>query len=326
MKKTQKTLLALAILIPICLAIPATAAKKQESDQEPTVLATASNIGYFTDEIAGQELKVETLVPAGACPGHYDTSPEDIQTVTEADMILWNGFEPWLEDLVESSGNSDVIVKKAPRGAWGPPPKGELYTKKIANFLIQTFPQHEEKFESRKNELLSEINSTTENLKKRARNREVDNVKVICNDKQKPFVEWLGFNVVESYPSPEQLSTSDVSNIMAMAENEDVAMIISNNASGTQFGEKVSTETGVEHVVLGNFPGWIEKADTYVGMIETNADRLFFGLESYRNREGTVSDLEKEIDDIELQRNATIAVAAVLALIVVFQFFIIRRK
>ncbi|KXB05146.1 hypothetical protein AKJ50_01745, partial [candidate division MSBL1 archaeon SCGC-AAA382A13] len=109
----------------------------------------------------------------------------------------------------------------------------------------------------------------------------VGEIEVICQQFQKGFVEWLGFDVVLTYPSPEQVSNKQLKNLINAAENEDVGIIISNNPSGTSVGKGVASETGIEHVILSNFPGSREGEDTYCEMIKNNAERLFSAKKAY---------------------------------------------
>lgn len=251
------------------------------SENKPVVVATSTNLGYFAEEVGGEEIDVRSIVPPGYCPGHYDTLPSDVNAIANADLVLWGGIEPWIEDLIANSGNEKVILNKTPAGPWGPPWGAKKYIENITDALTLVFPQHKESFEKRENQLISRINSCADNLKEQAIEKNLSETKVICQQFQKGFVEWLGFEVVKTYPSPEQVSNQEIENLINVAQSGDVAMIFSNNPSGTSVGEGVVSETEIEHVVLSNFPG--SREDTYCEMIRSNAQRLFSAKEAYES-------------------------------------------
>ncbi len=248
------------------------------SENKPIVVATSSNLGYFAEGIGGEEVEVRTIVSPGACPGHYgaDTSWSDVNTVADADLVLWNGMETWVKDLIDKSGNEDAILNKAPTGPWGPPWGAKKYIENTTNALISVCPQYENMFKERENKLISKINSCADNLKDRAAEENVDEVKVICQQFQQGFVKWLGFQIEETYSSPDSLNR--VQELIDIAKNENVDIIVSNNPGGTDVGKEVASSTGVEHVVLSNFPG--SREDTYLEMIRSNAERLFSAKEA----------------------------------------------
>lgn len=253
------------------------------TENKPVVVATSTNLSYFAEEIGREEVEVHSIVQAGACPGHYQTSPGDVEAIANADLVLWNGMESWVKDLIDSSGNTDVTLNKSPAGPWGPPWGAKKYIENVTDALTLIFPQHKESFEERENQLISSIESCADNLKSRAMEENVGETKVICQQFQRGFVEWLGFKVVKSYPTPEQVSLSQISELEAIADNEDVALIISNKPSGTSVGETISESTNVEWVILSNFPGSREGESTYIKMIRNNADRLFSAKEAYES-------------------------------------------
>nr|AGF93076.1 periplasmic solute binding protein [uncultured organism] len=321
--KLKITLITTTLLLSLTGTTNAT--QNQPTENNPTIVATSTNLGSFAEEIAGENIQITTIAPAGACPGHYDTRPGDVEAISQADLIIWGGFEPWLEDLVQNSGNTNVMKNKTPTGAWGPPPRAKIYVENIENALSAAFPQYEEIFEEKKENFLDRINSTAGDLQVRAEENNIENVEVICQVFQKPYVEWLGFNVVETFPSPEKVSASKTSELVETAEKENVTLIISNNASGTGYGEQIAAETGLEHVVLGNFPGWTKGVDTYIDLIESNAERLILGVKTHRNEQGEISDLEQDIDNIEIQRNAALTIALIAGLVAIIEFAMIRR-
>lgn len=70
------------------------------------VVATFSVLGDLVQNVAGDNVDLTVLVGTDADSHNYEPSPADIVTLGDADLIVENGleFEPWLDDLVTSSG------------------------------------------------------------------------------------------------------------------------------------------------------------------------------------------------------------------------------
>jgi zinc/manganese transport system substrate-binding protein len=78
------------------------------SDGGPVrVIATYSILGDMVENVGGDGVELTTLVGPEEDTHTFEPSPSDQATLSEADLVLENGleFEPWLDDLYESSGS-----------------------------------------------------------------------------------------------------------------------------------------------------------------------------------------------------------------------------
>ena len=83
--------------------------------QEPyKVVATASIFADMAENIAGDRIEIETIVPIGGDPHLHDPVPRAAQLVIAAELILMNGlaFEGWLDELIENAGTDakEVLI------------------------------------------------------------------------------------------------------------------------------------------------------------------------------------------------------------------------
>lgn len=272
--KVDAVKVGIGIIIVILVAFTANYSLMQGEPYEADVVSTAYNLTYFAEEIGGDEIEVHSIVPAGECPGQHDYEPADVSAVAEADLILTLGHEGgWLDDLIEASGNTDVTLNVGPEDPWGPVPGAIKHIENIADVMTSVYPHKEDTIEDRKELLISSVEDCGDDLLDRAQEVGVNDVRVITQQFQKGFVEWIGFEVVEVFSFPEHTSPGE---LVGTVQDEDVTIIISNRPSGTDVGKGVSSDTGIEHVVLRNFP-----EDTYCEMIRNNAEILFSAVESY---------------------------------------------
>ena len=72
------------------------------------IVATFLPMYMFTKGVTGDTGEVEILIPAGADPHEYQSTPENARTIAQADVLVKNGLglEEFLEKLVDATGNS----------------------------------------------------------------------------------------------------------------------------------------------------------------------------------------------------------------------------
>ncbi|MFU8771713.1 MAG: metal ABC transporter substrate-binding protein, partial [Anaerolineales bacterium] len=78
----------------------------------PKVITTYSVLYDLTRNVAGERAEVSSLVPVGVDPHTYEPTPGDLRRVSEADLIIYNGFglEVWFNKLIEAAGKQDKVV------------------------------------------------------------------------------------------------------------------------------------------------------------------------------------------------------------------------
>ncbi|MCG8445173.1 MAG: metal ABC transporter substrate-binding protein [Hyphomicrobiales bacterium] len=97
--------------VALLTAGSATTVLAQSEDDVLTVYATT---GYLADAVANvaPEAEVTTMVGPGGDPHTYQPSTQDIETIRNADAVVWTGLhlEARMDDLLESLGDQQVAV------------------------------------------------------------------------------------------------------------------------------------------------------------------------------------------------------------------------
>jgi zinc transport system substrate-binding protein len=75
--------------------------------QQLQVITTFAPMTQFTQAVAGDRANVTQLLPANIGPHDYQSKPEDVQKLAQADVLVQNGLEmeAFLDDLVKNAGN-----------------------------------------------------------------------------------------------------------------------------------------------------------------------------------------------------------------------------
>jgi ABC-type Zn uptake system ZnuABC Zn-binding protein ZnuA len=172
----------------------------------------------------------------------------------------------------------------------------------------------------------AQIDAKDADLRARVQAAGVEGSKVVVMDWQRAFVESMGFTVAGTYGPPEGLSVQDQLNITNTASGDDVAMVVDNLQSGTEFGAKVASDNGKEHVALTNFPDAAPNTYSYLDMIDYNTNELIEGATRYEYKQGEIADLEAQVKDLESERGMFMTMAVIFLIVSAFLGVLLMRS
>jgi ABC-type Zn uptake system ZnuABC Zn-binding protein ZnuA len=79
----------------------------------PVVLTSATFLADIARNIAGDRVKVESLLPVGADPHSYQPTPQDVTKIVQSKLLIINGadYEHFLESLLENAGGEREVIE-----------------------------------------------------------------------------------------------------------------------------------------------------------------------------------------------------------------------
>ena len=103
-------------LLLVLLALAASGCAGEASAPDRDVVASFYPLAWATEQVAADSIdKVVNLTPPGAEPHDIELSPSDIETVRDAELVVYlgGGFQPALEDAVDArEGRSLDLLRK----------------------------------------------------------------------------------------------------------------------------------------------------------------------------------------------------------------------
>ncbi|WP_086428519.1 manganese ABC transporter substrate-binding lipoprotein MntC [Staphylococcus cornubiensis] len=113
----MKRLFALMILSVLLAACGVN--KGNESDHKLKIVTTNSILYDMTKNITGDDAEIYSIVPVGQDPHEYEIKPKDVQALTDADVIVYNGFNlesgnGWFEKALKQANKSikdDTVIQ-----------------------------------------------------------------------------------------------------------------------------------------------------------------------------------------------------------------------
>ncbi|WP_255603755.1 metal ABC transporter substrate-binding protein [Oscillochloris sp. ZM17-4] len=99
-----------ALALGACGQTPA-----QPAGDRPRVVASTSIVADVVRQIGGDKIALSTLVPVGTDAHSFAPAPQDVVTISEAQIVFVNGagYEAFLEPLLKSAGGSAELIELA---------------------------------------------------------------------------------------------------------------------------------------------------------------------------------------------------------------------
>ncbi|WP_058308075.1 metal ABC transporter solute-binding protein, Zn/Mn family [Gracilibacillus massiliensis] len=110
--------LGLLILVIGCSSDQDTQANNEIADDKITIYSTLYPLAYFAEEIGGEYVEVETVLPPGSDPHNYEPTSKTMIDIAESDMFLFNGanLEAYASKIEEALAEEDVLMVEASEG------------------------------------------------------------------------------------------------------------------------------------------------------------------------------------------------------------------
>jgi ABC-type Zn uptake system ZnuABC Zn-binding protein ZnuA len=151
-----KRVLAFALILAFAACAGKTAANSSSDNTgqgKIAVVTTISTLNSFVEGVGGDRVTVQSIVPIGASPETYQPTPQDIATLSQAQLLVENGagLETWLAKMITNVGSSSLKtvvcadglpVKGLNPHLWMDPVLAKQYVLKIRDGLIAVDPTH----------------------------------------------------------------------------------------------------------------------------------------------------------------------------------------
>jgi len=279
-----------------------TADSPASSGPTPKVLAIESFLADMAQNVAGEQLKVETLMPLGLDPHAFEPTPQDVTKIAESQVLIVNGagLEGWLQEALDNAGGDRQVIEAAAGLTSRQPLEGEgsdphfwldpihaiRYIENIRDGLIRadpagkdTYTQNSDAYIARLMELDAWIKAQVAEIPEQKR------LIVTNHESFGYFADRYGFQIigaiVPSVSTGASPSAQQLAQLVEQIRATGASAIFLETGTNPQLAEQVAQETGAK-VVTGLYshsltpPGG--NAPTYIDMMRYNVNAIVRAL------------------------------------------------
>ena len=253
-----------------------------EATSNLKVVTTTSLIASIVEKVGGNKVDVANIIPPAQCPGHFDVKPSDIQMLADAKLFLMHGWqgEMFSTDLIKSADNPELkVVSLNIPGNWMTPTVQAQAVGNITYTLAELDPQNTAYYQSNAEAEIAAITVKDNELQTELVVGNLSQVKVICDEQMTGFAQWAGFDVVASYPRPENITPKILHDLIDQGKQAGVSLVISNlQSDSSDAAETIANGIGAVQVTLSNFPGGFDDTETWDKAIDNDVNLLLEAL------------------------------------------------
>lgn len=272
------------------------------------VLAAENFLADIAQNVAGDRLKVGSLLPVGMDPHAFSPAPQDVIKITESDLLIINGagLESWLEPVLQNAGGQRRLVEAASGIAFRQPSAGNpgtdevdgdphfwfdpllviRYTENIRDGLMAADPAGSEIYRQNADayiQLLRELDGWI--VSEVAQIPPARRLLVTDHETFGYFAERYGFTIsgviVPSYSSGAAPSAQQLAGLVEKIRASASPAVFLEAGSSPQLAEQLASQTGIA-VISDLYTHSASAADgpapTYLTMMRYNVSRIVAAL------------------------------------------------
>jgi len=240
--------------------------------ERPVVVVTTSMIATAVRDVAGDAVDIETLMPAGTCPGQFDLEPQQVRRVRSAVLVIRHDMQGFLDSRLAAAGvPADAVIAPALSDPFNVPANYAEYCARLAAELARRVPTVASVCGPRLAAIRAQAERTAEEMRRRA--QPLAGVRVVAAAFQAGFLRWLGLDVVATFPPADDPPPGLLQTAVASGRARGAALVVGNEQNGRRVPAAIAQALGVEVAMLSNFPAR-SAPGAYEELVEANVKVL----------------------------------------------------
>ncbi len=301
----KRILLLLAALIASLLLPACQAGTASQTPNAPfQVLAVESFLANMAQNVAGDRMKIDSLIPLGLDPHAFEPTPADAARIANSKVLIVNGagLESWLQKVLDNIGGSsnarlviaasDGLANRAGAGQesdphfWLDPDEAIHYVENIRDGLSQFDPPGKDTYTRNAAAYITQLQALDGWIQTQVAQIPPERRLLVTNHESLGyFADRYGFTILgtitlstssEASPSAQQLAQ-----LIDLIKKSGAPAIFLETGANPQLADQVAQETGVKVVTdlythSLSAPGG--PASTYIDMMKYNTQAIVSAL------------------------------------------------
>ena len=272
------------------------------SSEAPVVLASTTFLTDITRNIAGDRVKVESLLPIGADPHSYQPTPQDVAKIEQSKLLIINGaeYEHFLESLLENAGGERKIIEassglrlrtdaESEQGVdphlWLDPNNVIIYVENIREGLTHFDPDGAAIYQSNADAYVAKLEALDAWIDEQVSQIPPERRLLVTNHEALGyFAERYGFTVigavVPSVSSDASTSAGQMAELIEQIKSSGTPAIFLDEVENPALAQQIADETGVKVVADLHLESLTDgpPAATYINMMKHNVTQIVNAL------------------------------------------------
>jgi ABC-type Zn uptake system ZnuABC Zn-binding protein ZnuA len=272
------------------------------------VVAAETFLADIAQNVAGNRVKIDTLIPIGIDPHGFEPTPTDVAKIADSTVLIVNGagLEEFLTELLQNAGGQRAVIEAAaglisrqPRAGetsdpdhagdphfWLDPHNAIKYVENIRDGLSTADPAGAAIYQANAEAYIAKLQTLDRWIADRIKEvPEARRLLVTNHESLGYFADRYGFKIVGtllpsvstgSSPSAQQLAL-----LIDQIRAAGVKAIFLETGANPQLAEQVAKETGsqvVTNLYSHSITGASGPASTYIDMMKSNTDAIVTAL------------------------------------------------
>ena len=271
-------------------------------DNRLKVLTSTTFLADIAQNVAGERVQVDALLPIGMDPHAYQAAPADVAKIAESNLLILNGleYEHFIESLLENAGGERLIIEAtadlSPREdsgsehsvdphMWLDPNLVITYVKNIRAGLIQIDTEGAETYKTNADAYIAHLKELDAWIVEQVNTIPAERRLLVTNHEALGyFAERYGFEVVgaviSSMSTDAGTSAKEMSTLIEQIKSASAPAIFLGEVENADLANQIAEETGVK--VVNDL--YLESlsvgppAATYIDMMKHNVTRIVDAL------------------------------------------------
>jgi len=295
----------LTIGMAVSLFLPACQSAASQTSSLPRVLAAESFLADIAQNVAGDRLKVDVLLPLNVDPHAYEITPQDTVKISKSQVFIVNGigYESWLQKTLNNiEGQRLAITASAgllpatdssgehPDGdphMWLNPINVIHYVENIRDGLSQADPGGKDIYAHNADAYIAQLRSLDQRVRNEVSPIPVERRLLVTNHESLGyFAQEYKFKIVgaviPSLTSDASPSARQMAELIQTIRSSSVKAIFLEIGANPNLAQQAAAETGTKVVTdlyLETLSGPDGPAPTYLNMIKYDAALIVKALE-----------------------------------------------
>jgi zinc transport system substrate-binding protein len=294
----------ICILTVGLLLVECDSSSSGSDDGTPSIVASFYPLEEAASRVGGNLVTVENLTPPGVEPHDLELAPDDIETIANADVVVYlgGGFQPAVEDALAETEDAVLVdaldavdTEPAPPGeaeegltvdphVWLDPARFEQVVRAVAAGLSDADPANEAAYGSNAEAYVAELAALDEEF--RAGLSDCERTTIVTSHEAFGYLaDAYGLTEVAiAGLSPEaEPDAQEIAELLDLVEQQGVTTIFAEELVSPDVAETLADEAGVMVDVLDPLESLtdeqVEAGEDYVSVMRENLDRLRAALD-----------------------------------------------